>query len=150
MKSRRGVSAVVGTVLIILLVIAAVVIVWGFVRPLIQDAGEDLTVDCISMDVEVVSCVSKGAATGLFDVTYQWKAGDDLSGVKVALYDDSGENVVADVSASNVPASVLEQGTHSIHKGSLSGTTFEATVTGVAGTTTCQESAKVTCADVTP
>jgi len=41
---RRGISAVVTTILLVLLSLAAVLLVWGFVRGIITDAGEDLDI----------------------------------------------------------------------------------------------------------
>ncbi len=40
MKDKRGISAVVGTILIILLVLVAVVIIYAVVEPMIRGAGE--------------------------------------------------------------------------------------------------------------
>lgn len=62
---KRGLSDVVTTGLIILLAIAAVVIVWSFVRPAITDVGEKISGECLTVDVEPVSCTSGGRAVSV-------------------------------------------------------------------------------------
>ena len=54
---KRGISDVVTAVLLILLVFIAVVIVWTFVKPLIEKSGEETNSDCILAQVEPQSCV---------------------------------------------------------------------------------------------
>jgi hypothetical protein len=56
MNNRRGLSDVIATVLIILLVLAAVVIIWAFVRPAIQIGAEKVSAGCVELDLKVVSC----------------------------------------------------------------------------------------------
>ena len=55
---KRGLSDVVTVSLIILLAIAAVVIVWTFVRPTIEGAGKQVKSggSCVGMDVAPESC----------------------------------------------------------------------------------------------
>ena len=62
LNGRRGLSDVVTTGLIILLAIAAVVIVWSFVKPAIIDVGGKISAKCITIDAVPVSCI---AATGM-------------------------------------------------------------------------------------
>ena len=40
--NKRGISAVVANVLIVLLVVASVAIIWAVVRPTIEQAGEGI------------------------------------------------------------------------------------------------------------
>jgi len=58
MINKKGLSDVVTTVLIILLALAAVIIIWSFVRPAIQTAGKGVTTgtECFKTDIEVISC----------------------------------------------------------------------------------------------
>jgi hypothetical protein len=55
-KSRKALSDVVTTGLIILLAIAAVVIVWGFVSPALTGVGERITTNCITATAKPTSC----------------------------------------------------------------------------------------------
>ncbi|MAE49677.1 hypothetical protein CMI48_02500 [Candidatus Pacearchaeota archaeon] len=58
---RRGVSNVVITVLIILIGLAAVMLLWGFLRPALEKAGSQITGDCLTLDVEPISCEYDGS-----------------------------------------------------------------------------------------
>ena len=57
---KRGLSDVVTVALVILLAIAAVVIVWTFVRATLENVGTQINDDCISTSVKVVSCPASG------------------------------------------------------------------------------------------
>ncbi len=127
-KNKRGLSDVVTTVLIILLAIAAVLIVWSFVKPAIQKAGESLTTSCIELELEPTSCdydsTSKNAT-----VKYRWKGGDvDLTEVKLGFkYGD--ETIVR--STSTIPGGILEGATASANLTGVAGTPSEVRVAGV-------------------
>lgn len=85
--NKKGLSQVVTTVLIILIVLAAVVIIWAFVRPTITEAGEQITTDCITLDLRVTNCVNNVTA-GTLEVTVRRNAGPgDLTGVRILLAD---------------------------------------------------------------
>jgi hypothetical protein len=85
--NNKGLSQVVTTVLIILIVLAAVVIIWAFVRPTITEAGEQITSDCLTLDLEVLSCTNNTNNVDL-DVTVRRNAGaGDLTGVRIILAD---------------------------------------------------------------
>ena len=64
MFGKRGLSDVVSTVLIILLVVAAVAAVWVFIQPTLRNAGGAVERGqvCISSTVEPVSCVKNGTS----------------------------------------------------------------------------------------
>lgn len=59
-KNRKGLSDVIATVLIILLAIAAIVIVWGFISNWLGSAGDNLgnQASCLDVDVKPISCVN--------------------------------------------------------------------------------------------
>jgi|SRR3989344_1886030 len=56
--NKKGLSDVVTTVLIILLAIAAIVIVWNFVSPTLENAGSQIESQtaCLDASVTTVSC----------------------------------------------------------------------------------------------
>ena len=56
---RRGLSDVVTTVLIILLVLAAVAIIWGYLRGALEESGSQITSACLTLDLKPLSCVYK-------------------------------------------------------------------------------------------
>ena len=56
MINKKGISAVVANVLIVLLVVAGVVLLWTAVRPTIEQAGEQVSAECVTLDLEVTGC----------------------------------------------------------------------------------------------
>jgi len=131
MKNNRGLSDVVTTVLIILLAIAAVSIVWGFVSPTLKGAGEKLSTDCISLELMPKACTITGTTA---EVTYQWKAGDGLTGVNVAVSDGSN-SAVADGTA---PSSVLGTASQTVELGTtVDSANAMASVVAVTSTGVC-------------
>ena len=146
MQSKKGLSDVVTTVLIILLALAAVVIVWSFVKPTIDKAGSQLTTACVDLEVVPVSC-TYNATTGNATFVVKKAAGDDaLAGVKIiATLNDSSTEVI-DVT-SGLPGT-LETKTFTASAG---GKVVSFKTAGVVGTEggdskTCPESAtSVTC-----
>ncbi|MFH1802751.1 MAG: hypothetical protein ABH864_04885 [archaeon] len=89
MINKRGLSNLVATVLIVLLALAAVAIVWGFLRPMFTDTGTEVNLrsQCFSVDVQPVICTySNNLTNGSYlDVTARARnmAGDaaQVSGV---------------------------------------------------------------------
>ena len=58
--NKKGISAVVANVLIVLLVVAAVAIIWAVVRPTIEQAGEGIEAGCFTIQVNPESCDATG------------------------------------------------------------------------------------------
>jgi hypothetical protein len=96
--NKRGLSQVVTTVLIILLVLVSIILIWVAVRPTIQSAGEQVTGDCVTLEYEVIGCdfiaaqsrvkvfrnIGKGTITGMkFIFT------DSLGGVLIEDIDNA-------------------------------------------------------------
>lgn len=77
MMNKKGLSDIVATVLIVLLALAAVAIVWGFLRPMFDSVASstDLKSKCLGVEVQPVLCTytpkaeSSGAFAGTFLVT---------------------------------------------------------------------------------
>jgi hypothetical protein len=63
MLNKRGLSQVVTTVLIILIVLAAIILIWIAVRPTIQSATEQVTADCVTLELKAAGCSFNGGAT---------------------------------------------------------------------------------------
>ncbi len=63
---RRGISAVVANVLIVLLVIASVAVIWAAVKPAIDKSAKQIESDCITVQVEPVRCVVDYSQTASF------------------------------------------------------------------------------------
>jgi len=61
MYNNKGLSAIVATVLIILLVIAGVTLVWSPVRKLITDQSKELEASCLLANPQIVRAIMNGA-----------------------------------------------------------------------------------------
>ena len=165
--SRKGLSDIVTTVLIILLAIAAVIIVWAFVRNLIQQGTQGASADCLKLELESTSC----RVTDVFDtsvppvdigdkyaVNYFWAGGEilgNLSGLKVVIEDSDGDReVIESASDDKLPGKVLENGDiegdlatgSSVQKANGPTVAIVPIITGSDGqVVTCREVAKVPC-----
>ena len=55
---KRGLSNLVATVLIVLLALAAVALVWGFLKPAFEKTGSqiDLRTQCMNVEVQPIKC----------------------------------------------------------------------------------------------
>lgn len=134
--NKRGLSQVVTTVLIILVVLAAILIIWAAVRPTVETAGEQISADCITIELEAVSCSSDGNDT---TVGIKRSAGSgELTDVKLVF---SGGDVVD----AGIAPGVLESDSVTIPGDYAAQTVNVAAVTGQGNV--CPESSKapVTC-----
>ena len=90
MDNKRGLSDVVTVALVLLLSIAAVMIVWSFVLPMLQGIGDDVKVPCFNIDVKAVSCDATGNT-----VTVSYGSGTNVTvnSVKLQFYNSAGNPV---------------------------------------------------------
>ncbi len=93
-KEKRGLSDVVTVSLIILLAIAAVVIVWSFVKPTIEGTGKQIqgASACVNIEVKTISCkIADGS------VVVENAGGDKkIEGVKIVYYASDATNSESD------------------------------------------------------
>jgi len=54
MKDKKAVTAVIGTILLILMTIAAVGIIWGVVMPMVKKGAQEASVSCIGADLTII------------------------------------------------------------------------------------------------
>jgi len=104
MVNNRGLSAVITTLIIILLVIVAVGIIWVVVRNVIEEGTEqlDLGTRCLAVDTRATIVVNTTGTT--YDVTLHRSAGgDDIGGVKLVFFNSTDNSGVIDVSGNIVP-----------------------------------------------
>ena len=90
MESKKGLSAIVATLLIILLTLIAVGIIWVVIRNVVESGAEqvDFGTRCIEVDLEAVAVNETSA--GVYSVTlYRNAGGDDIGGVKVSVFNAS-------------------------------------------------------------
>ena len=99
MENRKGLSAVVTTLIIILLVLVAVGIIWVVVRNLVESGAEqiDVSTKCIAVDVRAVSVVSVSGESGNYTVSLNRQAGGgDIGGVKINVFNDTDSSGAID------------------------------------------------------
>ncbi len=92
-SAKRGLSDVVTVSLIILLAIAAVVIVWTFVRPTLEGTGKQISSgNCLAVDLRPISC-----SLSQQNVILENGPGQiNVDGIKIILYDANSNSVVRD------------------------------------------------------
>ncbi|MDP4039666.1 MAG: hypothetical protein Q8P57_03750 [Candidatus Pacearchaeota archaeon] len=98
--NKKGVSAVVANVLIILLVVVGVALIWAAVRPAIEDATEDIDSGCLTVSVEPVSC-SANSGAGFAVLRRNVGASDvDVTGLRVIHTKNDGTSTTDDIDGS--------------------------------------------------
>ncbi len=99
--NKRGLSDIVSTVLIIMLVLAAVAIIGNIVIKNLNKSEQKIqeAMECQSLELDALKCTE--GTNGKYTVQYKWVKGGDvkLEGVKVFVYDDTGQNVVVEDNA---------------------------------------------------
>ncbi|MDP6845873.1 MAG: hypothetical protein QF460_02885 [Candidatus Nanoarchaeia archaeon] len=97
--NKKGISAVVANVLIVLLVVASVAIIWAVVRPTIEQAGEGIEAGCFTVQVNPESCNATGA-NGYGTLTIYRRAGiGEITSFKLLVEDNAGDIEVFDGTA---------------------------------------------------
>jgi len=98
--SKRGLSGVITTVLLILLVIIAIGIIWAFLGPFLSEGGSGLegSTACLNLNVNPVNCV-KGYddSEALTEINVSAERGPDnevLSELKIILHKSDGDTFV--------------------------------------------------------
>ena len=99
--NKKGLSDVITAVLIILLVLAAIVIIWSFVKPAIETSGGSIEPKskCVSTTVEPVSC-HKGTAG--YQVLVKSNAAENVT-IRAVLHLGSGATLTNASSVEIVP-----------------------------------------------
>lgn len=96
-KSKKGLSAIVATLLIILLTLVAVGIIWIVIRNVVQSSTDQVDIDsmCLRANVEATSVTATATS---YTVTFARMGGDDpLGGIKLVFSNQTGsENHVID------------------------------------------------------
>ena len=89
--NKKGISAVVANVLIVLLVVASVAIIWAVVRPVIEQAGEGIEAGCFQVQLEPIKCDSAANS-----VTFKRRAGggEVVESVQLVVADANGDSSV--------------------------------------------------------
>ena len=94
---KRGLSAVVTTLIIILLVLVSVGIIWVVVRGVVESGAEqiDVSTKCLSIDIRAVSVEPVDSEEGNYSVTLERKSGgNEIEGIKVNVFNDTDSSGV--------------------------------------------------------
>lgn len=104
---KRGLSDIIATVLIVLLALASVAIVWGFVSPTIRNAGEnvDISSRCLETEFKVTQCNIAGSGPYQVTSTVQLIKGSAAK-AQVSYENKNGEIVTTEISGTDVPTEV--------------------------------------------
>ncbi len=112
MINKRGLSDIVTTSLIILLAVVAVVIVWSFVKPLIDQPGGDEAVSCLKVDIKPVECKIDYSASTVSNNKITLESGSQspkVDDVRFLYYDDKGYSITDGTRDMNCPVKPLEK-----------------------------------------
>ncbi len=97
---KRGLSAVITTLIIILLVLVAVGIIWVVIRNLLQEGAEqiDISSKCLAVDMSAVSVTAVTNESGNYSVALRRGAGGEaIGGVKLTLFNSTDNSGVIDL-----------------------------------------------------
>ena len=90
-KNKKGLSAIVITVILVALVLVAVAIVWAVVKNLIGTGVEDIEISakCLNIDVEATAIDCTNPASCSITLTRTGTNSDDIAGVKLVFGNDT-------------------------------------------------------------
>lgn len=106
-NNKRGISNIIVTLMMIVLVLVAVAIVWGVVNNILEGGAEQINLGTKCLDVNVratnLACIGT-----VCDVTVTRNAGgEDIGGIKLIFTNSTGtENYIHDVSGNMAPLEV--------------------------------------------
>ena len=107
MKGKKVVSGVILTIIMIVLVLAAVVIIWGIINTFLttQSGDIDVSTRCLQIDIQATKLSCSGVNNDVCDVTLSRTAkGGSIAGMKLVFTNDIGDNnFVHDISGNFVP-----------------------------------------------
>lgn len=132
-NQKRALSDIITTVLIILLAIAAVVMIWGFIKKPIEQGGQQIqtSTDCFALKVVPTGCLRNTTTnyTDLVTLTAKWAEGSaKLQQIKFVLTDNTGKSLVNTTAA---PASILETTSVVVNASTVAKTGLSLTAVGV-------------------
>lgn len=107
-NQKRGLSTVVTTLIIILLVLVAIGIIWVVIKGVVQTGSEsvDYAVKCLNVDVKATSVLCDAAMSAVCNVTVSRKAGGDpITGIKMVFYNASGASGTTNTTVGSVDPS---------------------------------------------
>jgi len=108
-KNKRGMSMIVSTLIIILLVLVAIGIIWVVVKNLIDSGVEqiDYNTKCLDVDVKATSLINT-SATNYKIILSRTGSGEEIAGVKLVFFNASDDaSSVIDVEGNIEPLATV-------------------------------------------
>jgi len=95
MQNKRGLSEVIVTVLIILISIAAIFLVWQFLKPTLKEEAGSINLDKVKVDLEISrNSLVKSSVNDSFKINVIRNAGEgDLSKIKIRVENETNAAV---------------------------------------------------------
>ena len=92
MEGKKGLSTVVTTLIIVLLVLAAIGIIWNPIKDLLTSSEDSFSqTKCYNVDIQAVKVINTTVDGTTYNVTLKRSAtGDGEFGAKLVLYDAEG------------------------------------------------------------
>ena len=107
LKSNKGLSNIIATLIMIILVLVAIGIIWISISSIIESGTYqiELGAKCLSIDIRTTKLECGGADNDVCNVTVRRSAGgDEIAGIKLIFTNLEGEtNYIHDVSGNIVP-----------------------------------------------
>jgi hypothetical protein len=99
--NKRGISTIVVSLMMIVLVLVAVAVVWFTVRNILEGETEQINLgtNCLEVDVRATKLICSGVNNDVCSVTVTRNpGGDDIAGIKLVFTNSTGDkNYVHDV-----------------------------------------------------
>lgn len=93
--NKKGLSTVVATLVIILLILVAIGVIWAVISNLIESGAEQVELNsmCAEVGFESVVVAEINGQNGNYSVTLERSSsGEEIGGAKVAFFNDSGDS----------------------------------------------------------
>ncbi len=111
MHNKRGLSPVITTLLVVVLVLVAVGIVWGVIRNIIIKGGEDISLEKLTVDASIKSVGVDEVNNNISVLVRRNPGRGDVAGFKFVFSDGTVNEVVT----RNTPFVELEERWFSFH-----------------------------------
>lgn len=103
MRDNRGLSQVVTTIVVILLILVSVGIIWGVVNVFLNKGAESISLDSFMVDLKIESA-KINYSSGIASIKVARGGGDgELSGIKIVVEDERNSEVFEESAADLAP-----------------------------------------------
>jgi flagellin-like protein len=123
---KRGLSAIVATLLIILLTLVAVGIIWVVIRNVVQSGADQIEITSKCLEIDVTASEVIETSPGNYSVTLaRASGGEEIGGVAINVFNSTTSSGILDF---GVVLPELDSKTNTIEAGIINGNKIEYTV----------------------